>query len=457
MKIKIYSSIVSLISFFGICVSIYFQMEIQDPCRLCLIERNLLFCVLVTATASIFGNRHFFASMLILTISLIIASSYHLCIEYGLVKDFCALSKVSSAEDYAKMLFIKKKSCANPAKLLGLSLPLWSDIIFASLLILMPAFRKRAPLPAMFLLGSSLSATDGKFINPVTDVCWECVFPIKIGISDIPFCFCTGIPPRPGIPMTFWEPCKLIDVTRHAYKMLGLGGISIGSETIKNRGTVASEEHGSNSFYHVHFYSYPVFEILKIFTDIECIEKGDLTAQYLSELDPTWANDSLSLLVNAEAALFSSRPAQAACAADCIGSNLGKSLDKLFWCAGCQGSLYPFTGHVSHHVGALQASSLLMHRVIAKLHRCRLLRGYEDTNFCEQTPMPIIKKSLYKTQLVYPVSQTKGECHPIGKSDVLWGTGKAFPVKGEDFVFFLWVKKHYCLSPVDVAKAMRAI
>lgn len=321
------------------------------------------------------------------------------------------------------------------------------------------------------LLPFSLFAADGKFINPVTDLCWECLFPMTVsGVNVTPnhadqtiynsaVCTCPGVPPKVGIPLTFWEPTRLVDVTRHAYKLVGLGGVSIGSETIKNRGSVGINPEGNyqTSFYHVHWYTYPVFSILGLFTDFICIEKGNLDMAYMSELDPTWNDDQLSLILNSEAAFFGNPLAQLSCIADCTSATAGFPLNKLFWCAGCQGSLYPFTGTVSHHVGGIQASSLLLHSMIAKLHRMSLLKGYDETEFCEAKFMPIIKKSMYKTQLVYPVAQTIGPCNPLGKSDVIWGAGKAFPVKGEEFVYFVWVKKQCCLDAVKVAAAVAGV
>lgn len=307
-----------------------------------------------------------------------------------------------------------------------------------------------------------MTANDGKFINPITDVCWGCLFPITVsGVNVTPqykdqtkygtrFCICPGVPPKIGVPLTFWEPLYLVDVTRHAYKLMGLGGISIGKESIKNRGTVHSEANSlqQNSFYHVHFYTYPVFALLGFFTDFVCSQKGELDVGYMSELDPLWNDDQLSLILNAEAGIFAKPIAQASCIADCASSSLGRPQDTLFWCGGCQGSLYPFTGTVAHHVGAIQASSLLVYRMIAKLHRSALMRGFEEREFCQAKPMFFIKKSLYKTQLVYPVPQTKGQCHPLGKSDAIWGMGKSYPYGGEDFVYLIWNKRQCCLDAV---------
>jgi conjugal transfer pilus assembly protein TraU len=315
-----------------------------------------------------------------------------------------------------------------------------------------------------FLLLCSLEAKEGTWINPFTDVCWECLFPITVsGVNVTPahqdftkhhktVCACAGTPPKIGIPLTFWEPTRLVDVTRHAYKLIGLGGMSVGKETIKNRGMIGMvDDSTQSSFYHVHWYTYPILNLLGLFTDFICIEKGDLDMAYMSELDPLWNDDQWALLINGEAGFFANPAAQLACLADCAASSLDKPVDELFWCAGCEGSLYPFTGTVAHHIGATQASYLIVQRVIAKLHRILAVKGYEKDEFCEAKLMPIIKKSLYKTQMVYPTPQTSGACHALGKSDFLWGLGKAFPFKGEDFVYLIWTKKQCCLDAVKPA------
>lgn len=307
-------------------------------------------------------------------------------------------------------------------------------------------------------------------INPITDVCWECLFPMTFGGVNITpdkkdftnydqfTCICADTPPKIGIPVTFWEPARMIDVTRHAYKLVGLGGIQIGKGSLKNRGSVGriDELSTQTSFFHVHFYTFPILNLLGILLDFECVEKGDLDVTYMSEFDPLWVDDELQNIFNPEAALFSSQLAQLACIADCTKSSLSKPTDKLFWCAGCQGSLYPFSGHISHYIGSLQASSLLVHRTLAKLHRIGVVMGYEKGDFCKPRLMPIIKKSLYKTQIVKPIPQTEGECHALGKSDALWGRGKTFPSKGgDDFVYLIWMKKQCCLDAVKPALLSR--
>ena len=125
------------------------------------------------------------------------------------------------------------------------------------------------------------------------------------------------------------------------------------------------------------------------------------------ELDPTWNDEELSFLLNPEAVLFTGLPAQAACAADCAAASAGLPLDGLFWCAGCQGGMYPLTGTVSAHVGGVQASLLAAERMVFRLHRLGLAWGTSGAAaLCSPYPMPIIKKSQYRWQMSQPVPAT---------------------------------------------------
>lgn len=306
----------------------------------------------------------------------------------------------------------------------------------------------------------------GKFINPITDICWSCMFPITLGgrrvspnNEDTPnpstlTCICNKPLPRVGIPASFWEPVRLVDVTRTPYCMINLGGMSLQKTGLKGRGSVGNGYQGRmrSSFYHVHWYVYPVLYWLKLLTDFVCLDKGQFDVAYLTELDPLWNDDEIAFILHPEAGLFASPVVQAACAADCIASSIGFSQEKgpsvATPCAGCQGSLYPFTGTISAHVGGVQASLLVTQRMIAKLHRQGLLRRTTGKDaWCEAMPAPFIVKHQYKTQMVYPVPSTqKPGCYPLGRSETLWASGKEIPYKGEDFGYLIWRKKSCCLG-----------
>lgn len=312
------------------------------------------------------------------------------------------------------------------------------------------------------------ASCNGKFINPITDICWSCIFPISIGGFKIKsgnnrrdtknpssiVCGCTeGGIPRVGVTVGFWEPIRLIDITRKPFCLVNLGGISLGydrhqGDFQKNYDGVESNNH---SFYHTHLYIYPLISWLKLITDLGCVTKGDsVDIAYMSEYDPTYKNDANFL--NPEVYLFANPITQAVCAADCASATISLPQDGLFWCAGCLGSIYPFSGHVAAHVGGVQASSLLSIRAIAKMHRMGLARktSTSDSSFngelCRNQISLKIIKSQYKLQMTYPISATKGEfsCNPLGMSYAFYNSGKEFPYKGEDFGYLVWRKKNCC-------------
>ncbi len=119
----------------------------------------------------------------------------------------------------------------------------------------------------------------------------------------------------------------------------------------------------NGAFYHVHWYKYPLTYWLNIITSLGCLEGGDLDIAYLSEIDPTWTDSSLTTILNPEAVIFANPIAQGACAADAIASAFNMPIDALFWCAGSQGSMYPFNGWVSNESSPLQSSLLVSERM----------------------------------------------------------------------------------------------
>lgn len=314
------------------------------------------------------------------------------------------------------------------------------------------------------IFGSANAATcKGKFANPVTDICWSCIFPIYIGGIEVaslnqedahhvggnPLCWCQN-PPKVGIKVSFWEPMRRVDVVREPFCMASLGGVKMnpGFEA-PSHGRNKYDAQTQDSFYQAHWYIDPVIFVLQAILDNGCLENVGFDVAYLTELDPLWNDDELTRIMNPDVYLFANLPAQAACAADCVAATTGFSTNYFYWCAGCQGSMYPLNGRVGAHVGGVQASSLIVQRLAAKMHRQGLMwAAHGESGQCGYYPLPLMDKTAYKYQMLYPIPQTQkimGRCcQPFGRSTILWGAGKEFPFNGEDFVYQIFRKRNCC-------------
>lgn len=329
---------------------------------------------------------------------------------------------------------------------------------------------------AFLLFCSGLSSANnltcqGKFINPITDICWSCVFPITLGgtvdlmtdgqenNNSSPkdwFCTCTN-PARSGVNMSFWEPSHLVEVVRTPFCLVSLGGIDMGGD-VASTYFGGSHTHGpdpkegdiNRAFWQVHWYKNPVIFWLEAVLDSDCLDKGQLDLGWLTELDPTWKYPELAFLQAPDSALFANPVAQAACAADCAKANFGFPFNQLFWCAGCHGSLYPLSGWLSSQVSPIQASKLMVARMQAKMHRdFAAWRTSGEDAICGPKLNPVMIKDNYKMAMTYPVPARKFNgkcCDPIGRSTLVRDVGKSFPYKGSQFAYQLFRKVDCCAA-----------
>lgn len=309
----------------------------------------------------------------------------------------------------------------------------------------------------------------GRMVNPLADVCWSCIFPISIGPSPVvkgetpdtdnppsSVCVCPkSAPPfvRVGLTVGFWEPIRLIDVTKEPFCFVAIGGQKIDPGIELGSGADPEEEPDSNdtpATWSTHWYQYPVFNFLNLTMDNICQESsGSFDIAYISEIDPTWQDDELAFLLAPESIIFGNLIAQAACVADCLASSVSNPFNPLFWCVGCQGSMYPINGRVSAHNTTVQSSLLVASRMVYKMHRMALIPITSgESAICSPIPSPMIKKSQYRMQMTVPVAVTDpGEgCNQFGKSSVFWESYKEIPVEGEDFNYLLWRKRTCCVS-----------
>jgi len=307
------------------------------------------------------------------------------------------------------------------------------------------------------LLSCSAFSSEEKWFNPITDICWNCIYPLHIAGGNLTpsskdtikhddvLCHCPG--GIVGVPVAYW-PSKLIEVTTTPFKLVAFGGMELSKPGIKKR--------GNRKAYHVHYYLYPAFALMGLAEHFVCSSEANFDIGYLSEFDPFWFDDSWNNILYPEAFLFGSPLAHAACLPDCLLTTLNRPTNKLFWCSGCQGSLYPFNGHVKHVRGPVQTSSLLVHRVLAKLHRWRVAKTFEEGNYCEKTYSNFPRKTSYKIQLAQPIKQTVKKCPSLGANEYDWGFSKTYPGKGESFTYVIWERSHCCVDPYEITKKVLA-
>lgn len=330
-------------------------------------------------------------------------------------------------------------------------------IKFAMALLLvcaLPLARAQVPAPTCV----------GKFMNPITDICWSCIFPIRLaGIPILTMsqednnsspnsilCFCSSS--IIGIPISFWEPARMVETVRSPYCFPSLGGLKmdVGIDAPAH-GRNLQKTRTKQTFYNVHWYLNPMMFWMEALVDHACLEQGAFDIAYFTEVDPLWGDSTMTFILNPDAALFANIIAQAACTIDCVAASAGWGRNELFWCAGCQGSMYPLVGWVGSHHGGVQASSLLTQRMTNKMHRSGLMRAASGSDgMCNHYIQPIMDKTNYKYQMTYPVRQTEkinGKCcQPFGRTTALWGMGKEFPYRGEDFVYQIFRKRDCCLG-----------
>ena len=162
------------------------------------------------------------------------------------------------------------------------------------------AFALAVPASAQGL-PSGPGRCSGSFVNPITDVCWGCMFPLSLGSlkiwpssradtknPDLPICACGTPVPRVGLAMGFWEPVRLVDVSTKPWCFPNLGGIkldpgfSIGNGYASNSSQIGGQSQNTAK-YHVHYYIYPLLYWLEVVTDFLCLEASSFDVAYMSE------------------------------------------------------------------------------------------------------------------------------------------------------------------------------
>lgn len=209
----------------------------------------------------------------------------------------------------------------------------------------------------MLFTSNALASSVGRCIDAniisgklITDVCWTCIFPIRVAGIPIstdgskfvpddavkqPLCLCRdglGVP-HPGITTSMWEPYRLVEfqVTPGCSSVLNGIRFPFDPLNIGSHGN-AEADLGDQVFMHYHYYAFPLLIMMDLFVGRQCNAGGymDLDLMYLSEVDPTWNNDELAFFTNPEAALVANPLAALACIPDAISASAGRPIKELF-------------------------------------------------------------------------------------------------------------------------------
>jgi len=127
-------------------------------------------------------------------------------------------------------------------------------------------------------------ACKGKVLNPVTDICWQCMFPVKMGSVS----YGNGAEPAPGnitspvcacpdskgililgVSTAFWEHARLIETVKDPFCFPVMGTGMTNPKPGFSSGENRSKEYGDSdyAFQQAHYFYFPAWSILKLFMD----------------------------------------------------------------------------------------------------------------------------------------------------------------------------------------------
>lgn len=311
---------------------------------------------------------------------------------------------------------------------------------------------------------------DGKVIgvNLVSKVCWECVFPIILGMVPLnsadngllstkrmpdgapelglwPMCMCwddDGLP-RFGTRTSMWQPARMIEHQRMSGCSSVLGGMRFPFDRLNQGNDDRFRGRGDRegkTFRHYHWFTFPLMIMMDMFVPSYCNPGGyiDLDIMYLSEIDPTWNHDEIAFFTHPEAAMIASPLGVIACIPDSFGAMVGKPIKQLYWCAGTWGVIYPTSGNAVSQDTIITSTSMMTTRVQYALHRRGLeWRSMGADVMCGGEMAAFLPKTMYRHQLFHPIAETSDN-HVIGDTELKWGLGRTIPAVGEDPIYIVW-------------------
>lgn len=306
---------------------------------------------------------------------------------------------------------------------------------------------------------------DNKAFNPVTDVTWSGLFPIRVGgvkltgdsgVADSaegsglksPICKCYpegSVLPYFGLNLAFWDINNLVEIVETPGCSTTLGKSLAMNDRGFHGGTVKSDVAAPVLFKQAHWVKFPMLSILGMLTDFKCAGKGGgFDIATLSEYDPAHNNDLIAAFRRPDNLIFANpafdlvQPANVLLAHTTAGTLPG-AYDSLFWMY--WDNIYPLSGSkASPH--DLEGSAQIAAKQIYSFYGMGILWD-NVSDYCEAKMTWTPKKSHWRYQLAKPVKTPKPFI--AGMSEFVWGMGgKNPPFKEGNFLFVLFQKKNCC-------------
>jgi len=302
---------------------------------------------------------------------------------------------------------------------------------------------------------------NGTVFNPVTDVPWNGIFPLRVGgiavrqnrdlpdtnegRSGLPMCACTtSTETYLGLKASFYQLDTMAEVVRTPYCSPIIGTAFTNLDNGYHGGTNNMSANSPKTFKQVHWVRFPVFDIVGMLTDSSCLNHGEgFDYLELSELDPTHNKAYLAAVIDPRVFLFASPPFDLVCSASrgiamVPGEILTGAFNSLFWC--CFENVYALTGD-KNNAADTESSVAIAAKMLYKLSSTGLHKDL-TSNSCQPTIRPFWKKGDYRWALSKPVTMSKPIiCDTPG---FLWDSNKNPPYREGNYLWLLFQKRICC-------------
>lgn len=378
---------------------------------------------------------------------------------------------------------------------------------------MMSFIRHVAALVLVFLAPTAMAVTEiDKVMCPnaniwgktlFNNICWSQLYPIRLAGIDLfgdigpadsnrrSVCACGGNVSKGELPMIgfslgHWRPVRIVEAVRKPWCLPSMGGIKMANTATRGdvnlTGGVIDHSNGGEKmgFYNINYYFADFMAMFNMLSAPKCNPGGmvDFDLAQTSAFYPQWSKDKLAAVLNPEVSLLASIGLPLLQPADCLATTAtGKSVDEAFLTAGCWGAMVPYTGVVRPATSGPEMWLLTSTRFLGMLSRLGMLTQTVGSGaLCGSQPMPILKKSQYMLQMLYPVPQSNNgnnsaaapasdstnngtqvpeldladlsdRCTTtIGESTLKSMEFRMRPATGEDAVFLLWQWVDCCIG-----------